>query len=99
MTPSTMLTREEVLKIASLARLKLSDQEIEFYQKRLGRILGYVEELNAVDAPTNAMARYIPKDCVTFREDRPVPFEDPHELLKNAPAAEADSFLIPQVMD
>lgn len=99
MNRAIMLSREEVLKIARLARLRLSDKEIEFFQERLGRILGYVEELGKVATKDGGIVRHVPKDAVAFREDRAVPFEDPHELLKNAPATEADSFLLPQVME
>ena len=94
-----MLSREEVLKIARLARLNLTDKEIEFYQERLGRILQYVEELEKVDTHDVGVVRHVPKDAVAFREDRTVPFEDAHDLLKNAPATEGDSFLLPQVLD
>lgn len=43
------LTRDDVLKLARLARLKLSEDEIVAYQKELAEILGYVEQLNDVD--------------------------------------------------
>jgi aspartyl-tRNA(Asn)/glutamyl-tRNA(Gln) amidotransferase subunit C len=94
-----MLSRDEVLKIARLAKLSLTEKEIEFYQQRLGRILTYVEELGALATADTSVVRTIPKDAVAFREDRPIPFGDVHELLKNAPASEADSFLLPQVME
>ena len=42
------LSKQEVLKIASLARLQLDEQEIEKYQKNLSAILDYVEQLQAV---------------------------------------------------
>jgi aspartyl-tRNA(Asn)/glutamyl-tRNA(Gln) amidotransferase subunit C len=51
------LTREDVLKLAQLARLELSDNEIEAYRGELSDILEYVEQLQAVDVkglkPTN----------------------------------------------
>lgn len=51
------LTREDVLKLARLARLELSDAEIEEYSGELSEILQYVEQLQAVDIdglePTN----------------------------------------------
>jgi len=45
----SQLTKEEVLKLAQLARLRLSDAEVEQYAKELNAILGYVEQLSDVD--------------------------------------------------
>src|SRR4051812_44132427 len=51
------LTREDVLKLARLARLQLSDEEVEEYSSELSQILEYVEQLGTVDVtglqPTN----------------------------------------------
>jgi aspartyl-tRNA(Asn)/glutamyl-tRNA(Gln) amidotransferase subunit C len=51
------LTREDVLKLAQLARLQLSDDEVERYRSELSEILQYVEQLQDVDVselqPTN----------------------------------------------
>jgi len=43
------LTREDVLKLARLARLDLGDDEIAEFQKELGDVLGYFEQLKGVD--------------------------------------------------
>ena len=51
------LTRDDVLKLAQLARLELTDEEVEQYSTELTEILDYVEQLSAVDVdglkPTN----------------------------------------------
>jgi aspartyl-tRNA(Asn)/glutamyl-tRNA(Gln) amidotransferase subunit C len=51
------LTREDVLKLAALARINLSDVEVEEFSEELSAILQYVEQLSSVDvaglAPTN----------------------------------------------
>lgn len=96
---SPMLSREEVIKIARLARLELSDNELELYQKRLGRVLEYVNELNQVQTPKDAFVRHVPRDAVAFREDRAMPFADSQLLMKNAPASEANQFLLPTVVE
>ena len=69
-----MLTREEVLKIAKLARLELTETEVETYRNRLGRVLDYIRELNELKTPQDAFVRHIPKDAVAFREDRAIAF-------------------------
>ncbi len=45
----TKLTRDDVLRLARLARLELSDDEVARFQNELGSILGYVEQLKDVD--------------------------------------------------
>ena len=94
-----MLSREEVLKIASLARLQLTDEEVAFYQKQLGRVLEYVKELNALPTPQDAFVRHVPRDAVAFREDRPVNFAGQKALLANAPEVENNLFHLPAVME
>jgi aspartyl-tRNA(Asn)/glutamyl-tRNA(Gln) amidotransferase subunit C len=44
-----MLTKEEVIKIAKLARIELTEKEVEKFQKELSTVLDYVEELKSVD--------------------------------------------------
>lgn len=51
------LTRDDVLKLAQLARLELTDEEVEAFSRELSDILQYVEQLSSVDVkglkPTN----------------------------------------------
>lgn len=94
-----MLTREEVLRIARLARLELSDAEVSLYQERLGRVLDYIKELNQLETPKDAFVKHVPKDAVSFREDRALPFTNRKALLENAPQATGDSFHLPAVLE
>ncbi len=80
------LTREDVLKLARLARLELSDDEIKEYTQELSAILEYVEQLQSVNVtgfkPTNQVTGL----TNVMREDeiRDYGYE-PTELLKNVP--------------
>ena len=94
-----MLSREEVLKIADLARLELTDEEVAHYQKNLTRVLHHMEELNKLEAPKGALVRHVPRDAVAVREDVPVKFEDRDALLANAPQMEGQSFVLPVVLE
>jgi aspartyl-tRNA(Asn)/glutamyl-tRNA(Gln) amidotransferase subunit C len=94
-----MLSREEVCKIARLARLDLTPEEVEIYRVRLGRVLEHVKELSALKIPEEAYVRHVPKDVVAFREDKSVSFTDVAAMMKNAPAADADHFLLPTVVE
>jgi aspartyl-tRNA(Asn)/glutamyl-tRNA(Gln) amidotransferase subunit C len=95
----SILTREEVLRIAKLARLDLTPEEVALYQQRLARVLDYIHELNSVETPKEAFVRHIPKDAVAFREDRALPFTSQKLLLDNAPKTESNSFLLPTIVE
>lgn len=80
------LTRDDVLKLARLARLDLTDEEIEQYSKELTAILHYVEQLQAVDVtglePTNQVTGL----TNVTRTDEVINYGyAPKELLKNVP--------------
>lgn len=94
-----MFSREEVLKIASLARLELTPDEVERYQKQLGRVLEYVQELKNVPTQNEAFVRHIPRDAVAFRGDKVIPFAHTGAILENAPAVEDGGFLLPTVVE
>jgi aspartyl-tRNA(Asn)/glutamyl-tRNA(Gln) amidotransferase subunit C len=94
-----MLTREEVLKIARLARLKLTDVEVDLYRERLARVLDYIHELNQVKTPSDAFVKHVPKDSVAFREDVAIAFADTESLLANAAESEEGHFLLPPIME
>jgi aspartyl-tRNA(Asn)/glutamyl-tRNA(Gln) amidotransferase subunit C len=84
----SQLTIEEVLKLAKLARLRLTDDEVEKYTNELGEILTYVELLSAVD--TDGL---LPTNQVTglqniYRTDEVQEYSaKPEELLKSTPSS------------
>jgi aspartyl-tRNA(Asn)/glutamyl-tRNA(Gln) amidotransferase subunit C len=82
----TELTREDVLKLARLARLDLTDEEVEAFRKELSDILGYVAQLDGAD-----IAGLEPTTQVTglknvTRDDTVIDYGvSPAELLRLAP--------------
>lgn len=93
------LSRQDVQRIADLARLELSEAELELFTRQLGDILTYVEQIRALDttgvAPTSQVLNR-PVD----RDDVPAPTLTRPELLDNAPDAstEAGLFKVPRVI-
>jgi aspartyl-tRNA(Asn)/glutamyl-tRNA(Gln) amidotransferase subunit C len=93
------LTRQDVQKIASLARLALTEEELDLFTKQLGDILTYVEQIRALDtsgvAPTSQVLNR-PLD----RPDGLQPTLSREELLSNAPDASPDAglFKVPRVI-
>ena len=89
------ISREEVLRVAKLARIELGEDELEQLTDELGKILeavGVVSELDLADVPPTSH----PLDLVNvWAEDEPhesLPLED---VLANAPSEEANQFRVP----
>ncbi len=80
-----MLTKEEVIKIASLARIELTDIEIEKFQKDLSSILDYVEELKNVDTEGLEIVSSVTGLENVTRPDKPVMVDYQEDILANAP--------------
>lgn len=94
-----MLSKEEVLKIAKLARLHLTEDEVLTYQKHLTRVLDYISELNKVSTEKDTFVRHVPEDAKPMREDKAEPFAATEAILNNAPASEENQFLLPTVVE
>jgi aspartyl-tRNA(Asn)/glutamyl-tRNA(Gln) amidotransferase subunit C len=80
------LSRDDVFKLAKLARIKLSDEESESYAEEITKILDYVEQLKNVDVsgldPTNQVTGL----SNVWREDELIDYGyRPEDLLKNVP--------------
>jgi aspartyl-tRNA(Asn)/glutamyl-tRNA(Gln) amidotransferase subunit C len=92
------LTRDEVLHVATLARLSLEPAEIDVFTRQLNDILAYVEKLQELDtAGVTPLAHVIPLANV-LREDRATPGLDRDRALQNAPAQEDGAFLVPRII-
>lgn len=83
------LPKDEVLKLARLARLHISDDEIDQFTDEIGIILGYVEQLNDVDLSNLEPTAQVTGLQSVMRADEEVEYiAKPKDLLKNAPATE-----------
>ncbi len=83
------LSKEDILKLAKLSRLDLTDEEVERFRAELSSILDYVEQLDSVDVsglkPTYQVTGLTSQDENATREDM-VTEQVPHdELMKNVP--------------
>lgn len=92
------LSHEEVLKIANLARLELSADEVDLYATQLSSILEYVEtlkHLNVEGIEPTAHAVTVPTPT---RADEPAIDPTREASLKNAPDRDGDFFRVPKVI-
>ena len=96
---SARLTRSDVLKVANLARLKLSDAEIDDCTTKLGNILDYVALLNEVDTEEVDPLVHAVELSNVFRDDVVQPSLPQQAALSNAPKTDGRHFLVPQILD
>jgi aspartyl-tRNA(Asn)/glutamyl-tRNA(Gln) amidotransferase subunit C len=91
------LTRDEVQKVARLARLELTEEEVEMFQAQLSVILDYVAQLQQLDThQVEELAHPLPLSNV-FRPDEERPSLTVEEALQNAPQRLGDYFAVPAV--
>ena len=92
------LSRDEVAHVARLARLELTDDELELFTSQLGAVLEHAADVEALDVrdvpPT---AHPYPLRNVT-RADEVRPCVDRDEVLAQAPAAEDGRFKVPPIL-
>ena len=88
------------LKIASLAKIELTDQEIKEYSKDLTNILKWMEELKEVDVSNVEPVTSVTKNELYEREDiTPKDTVSQEKILLNAPEKEKEYFTVPKVIE
>jgi len=96
------ISREDVLKVAALANLELTDAEVETYLGQLDDILTYIDKLNSIDTSgvepmTQVLAAS--EEQSVLREDVVVRADILSEVLRGAPDPDAPYFRVPKVID
>ena len=96
-----MLIDEKItLKIASLAKLELTDQEIKEYSKDLTNILKWMEELKEVDVSNVQPITSVTKNELYEREDNAYKYTvEQEKILLNAPEKVGEYFTVPKVIE
>jgi aspartyl-tRNA(Asn)/glutamyl-tRNA(Gln) amidotransferase subunit C len=103
------ISREEVLRVAELAHLELSEGEVAKYREQIDSILKYIAKLNAVDTSNVGPMTQVAVDVAggvssgdpnpTFREDVVAPCDISREVLERAPDAAPPYFRVPKVIE
>jgi aspartyl-tRNA(Asn)/glutamyl-tRNA(Gln) amidotransferase subunit C len=98
-SPTRRLTSHDAQRIATLARLQLSESELDLFARQLTSILEYADSLQAVD--TSGVPAY-GGDVAggQWRDDAAVPSLTREDALRNAPSADTDAgtFIVPKVI-
>jgi len=93
------LDRDEVEKVAGLARLALSEEEMERFSHQLSSILTHMEELNRVMTDNIDPSYSLGEEPTPMREDIVRPSLSQEEALLNAPVVHAGFFKVPKILN
>jgi aspartyl-tRNA(Asn)/glutamyl-tRNA(Gln) amidotransferase subunit C len=96
------ITEAEVRRVAELANLSLTDQEVGRMQRDLDSILEYMDQLNALDTSgvePMAQVLYEAEETATLREDAPQAPLSNQEALGSAPLSGGGYFKVPKVIE
>lgn len=96
--PVTGISREDVVHLAGLARIDLSEVELDHLAAELPAILDHVASVQqAAGDDVPAMSHPLPVDNV-FRADEVRPSLSPEDALSGAPASDQQRFLVPKIL-
>lgn len=93
------LGRDDIQKIAILARLEVKEQELEHYTQTLSQILGLIDQMNAVDTSSVAPMAHPQDVSLRLREDRVSETDQRDQFQKIAPETENGLYLVPKVIE
>lgn len=92
------LTREDVEKVALLARLRFSPAELDTLTEQLAHVVGYVEQLRELDTEGVPPMAHAVEVTNVFREDVVTPSLPREQALATAPHHDGACFLVPAVL-
>ncbi|MBA3008242.1 MAG: Asp-tRNA(Asn)/Glu-tRNA(Gln) amidotransferase subunit GatC [Proteobacteria bacterium] len=92
------ITKEEVEKVAHLARLHLSAEELETMTTQLDTILSYVAKLDELDTTGVQAMTHAFSESNAFREDKVTDSLAREDALANGPCQNGEAFVVPRVI-
>lgn len=93
------ISKDDVLHVANLARLRLTDEEVETYTKQLSDILEFAGKLNELDTENVEPTSHSFKVVNVMREDEERPSVSREDALRNAPDSEDGQIKVPAVLE
>jgi aspartyl-tRNA(Asn)/glutamyl-tRNA(Gln) amidotransferase subunit C len=92
------ISKELVRMISTLAKMKLSDAQIEKYANDLSSVVGYMEEIKNVDVSHMPETARVSDDDNIFREDEVKPSLPQEQVLKNTKSKHNGYFVVDQIL-
>lgn len=93
------ISDEEIIHIAKLARLKITDDELNEYKKNLQEIVDFADTINSVNTDDVGEMISVNENYNVFRKDEIRLSLQREDLLKNAPSQDEGMFRIPKVIN
>jgi aspartyl-tRNA(Asn)/glutamyl-tRNA(Gln) amidotransferase subunit C len=93
------LSEAEVRHVAALARLDLSEEEVQSLAKDMNQILGYVAKLAELDTTDVEPTTHVVGMSTPYRDDEVTCTPSPKDALANAPKAENNHFVVPSIIE
>ena len=95
----TKINKEEVNKVANLARLELNENEINNHAEQLEKILEYIKQLEKIDTDDIPCTTRAIEVINVFRKDENKNFDCTEELLELGPSREDKYFKVPKIIN
>jgi aspartyl-tRNA(Asn)/glutamyl-tRNA(Gln) amidotransferase subunit C len=93
------IDKATVAKIASLARMKVTEDDLNYYAPQLQNILQWVEQLQEVNTDNVEPLANVSEIALTLREDKVTDGDKVDDILKNAPESTEGFFVVPKVVE
>ncbi|WP_100403647.1 Asp-tRNA(Asn)/Glu-tRNA(Gln) amidotransferase subunit GatC [Bacillus sp. FJAT-42315] len=95
----TRITEEQVRHVANLARLAVTDEEVEKFTSHLDAIISFAEQLNELDTTDVLPTSHVLDMKNIMRKDEAKPGLPQEEVLKNAPDHQNGQIRVPSIME
>ena len=93
------IEKDDVKHVAQLARLKLTEEEINYFAKQLDSIINYIDQLKEVNTSNVEPTTHVLPIQNVFRDDAVLPSLKAEGALKNAPSKENEFFKVPRIIE
>jgi len=93
------ISLKEVSHIAHLARLELTEEELEKFSIQLSKILSYMDKLNELDTSNIEPTSHVIPIKNVFRDDVVLPSLSSEEALRNSPERTGNFFRVPRIIE
>ncbi|MFN4299698.1 MAG: Asp-tRNA(Asn)/Glu-tRNA(Gln) amidotransferase subunit GatC [Thermaurantimonas sp.] len=92
------ISKEEILKIAALAKLSLNEEQLASMEADMNKILAFVEKINELPLEGIEPLEYVNEDTNVLRNDQVAYTVSQYDALKNAALKDTDYIKVPKVL-
>ena len=92
------ISKEQVKKVAELAKIELNEEEIDNHSSQLEKILEYIDQLEKIDTENIPCTTRAIEVINVLRDDHKKIFKDRDDILDQAPSREDDFFKVPKIL-